>query len=390
MNLKLGEKIRDLRKKQNRTQENIADALGVTGQAVSRWEQGISYPDMELVPSIANYFGITIDELFGYENDRDHRIDAILEKNEILGREDMGVDVHLDERIKLLRDALTEFPSNEKLLFALADTLSQAGWIRLGEDFIEDDDYQVHNIAYHQQNPYWNEAMPIFARLIDEAKDDQLRYRAVRALILLYNNIGEYDKGTELADRMPDFWTSRQILRVNAVDGKRRETALGKAVIDLVDLLQEQVMQLMMVKNSNFGSEMPVKKVQAMIELIGAIFEDGNFGWMHTLVADLYLYLSTHQWRIGDKDGAFESLDHALEHARIFDSFAGKGKMHYTAQLFKNVEFEVVPKEKTSASTLPFYWPIWMLPDHSDVKAEITADPRWDAWVERCCASNNG
>lgn len=81
MEIKLGEKIKELRNRDGRTQENLADALGVTNQAVSRWEKNGSYPDMELIPSIANYFGITIDELFGYRNDRENKIDAIIKKS---------------------------------------------------------------------------------------------------------------------------------------------------------------------------------------------------------------------------------------------------------------------------------------------------------------------
>ena len=62
------------------TQEMLADALGVTSQAISRWEANGGYPDMEMIPAIANYFGITIDELFGYENDRERKIDAIIRR----------------------------------------------------------------------------------------------------------------------------------------------------------------------------------------------------------------------------------------------------------------------------------------------------------------------
>lgn len=80
MEIKLGEKIKELRYRNGRTQENLADALGITSQAVSRWEKNGSYPDMEMIPSIANYFGITIDELFGYRNDRENKIDAIISK----------------------------------------------------------------------------------------------------------------------------------------------------------------------------------------------------------------------------------------------------------------------------------------------------------------------
>ncbi len=68
MLVNIGEKIKDLRKTAGRKQEDLAVALGVTPQAVSRWESNGGYPDIEMIPSIANYFHITIDELFGAEN----------------------------------------------------------------------------------------------------------------------------------------------------------------------------------------------------------------------------------------------------------------------------------------------------------------------------------
>ena len=71
MQVNIGEKIKALRKTTGRKQEDLATALGVTPQAVSRWEANGGYPDIEMIPAIANYFHITIDELFGYNNDRD-------------------------------------------------------------------------------------------------------------------------------------------------------------------------------------------------------------------------------------------------------------------------------------------------------------------------------
>jgi transcriptional regulator with XRE-family HTH domain len=56
MQLELGNNIRQLRRRDKRTQEQLAEVLGVTSQAVSRWESGGSYPDMNLIPSIANFF----------------------------------------------------------------------------------------------------------------------------------------------------------------------------------------------------------------------------------------------------------------------------------------------------------------------------------------------
>ena len=78
MQLNLDTKIRELRRRDGRTQDNLAESLGVTAQAVSRWESGGSYPDMEMIPAIANYFHISIDELFGYHDDREEKIKDIL------------------------------------------------------------------------------------------------------------------------------------------------------------------------------------------------------------------------------------------------------------------------------------------------------------------------
>lgn len=97
MQLNLGHKIRELRRRDGKTQEVLADALNVTSQAVSRWESGGSYPDMEILPAIANYFGVTIDELFGYQNDRERKIDAIIDQVEGYHIKACGTDEWVDD-----------------------------------------------------------------------------------------------------------------------------------------------------------------------------------------------------------------------------------------------------------------------------------------------------
>ena len=103
MKLTLGEKIKELRKRDGRKQEDLAVALGVSNQAVSRWEKDGSYPDMEMIPAIANYFGVTIDELFGYENARDKKIDAIVKQIKEMNARNNGVDINIDECLSLAK-----------------------------------------------------------------------------------------------------------------------------------------------------------------------------------------------------------------------------------------------------------------------------------------------
>jgi len=65
----IGKKIRTLRKNKNLTQEQLAEVLSVTSQSVSKWENNLAVPDISLLPIIARFFGITMDELFNYRLD---------------------------------------------------------------------------------------------------------------------------------------------------------------------------------------------------------------------------------------------------------------------------------------------------------------------------------
>lgn len=61
--MNLGNKIKKLRKQNNLTQENLAEMLGVSYQAISRWENNITSPDISTLPILANIFDVTVDYL---------------------------------------------------------------------------------------------------------------------------------------------------------------------------------------------------------------------------------------------------------------------------------------------------------------------------------------
>lgn len=64
MNYSIGTKIATLRRQKDITQEEMANAIGTSAQAISKWERGKNYPDIELLPIIADFFSTTIDNLF--------------------------------------------------------------------------------------------------------------------------------------------------------------------------------------------------------------------------------------------------------------------------------------------------------------------------------------
>jgi transcriptional regulator with XRE-family HTH domain len=66
MEVNMGGKIRQLRKQKNISQDVLAQALGVSFQAVSKWETCVAMPDVAMIPAIASFFGVSTDELFDF------------------------------------------------------------------------------------------------------------------------------------------------------------------------------------------------------------------------------------------------------------------------------------------------------------------------------------
>ena len=67
MKLRIGENIRRLRRERNLTQEEMAAHLGISFQSVSKWERCDGYPDITMLPALANYFGVSVDSLIGMD-----------------------------------------------------------------------------------------------------------------------------------------------------------------------------------------------------------------------------------------------------------------------------------------------------------------------------------
>ena len=134
----LGSFIRFLRKQNQMTQAQLADLVGVTDKAVSKWERDVSYPDISIFPKLADIFGITVNDLLRectddgqpsrllrvYEMSHDIRTPLHI----ILGCVDMAETYHADENM-LLRYLESIRVSGEYLLRVL-DRVLEAG----GED----------------------------------------------------------------------------------------------------------------------------------------------------------------------------------------------------------------------------------------------------------------
>ena len=190
MKLNIGETIKRLRKEREITQEEFAEVMGVSCQSVSRWENSTCYPDIELIPTIAAFFGISVDHLMG--------IDEQAEKVAVEGYlADFQAAIsagNIDGCIRIAREGVAEFPNNYTLLNKLMYALFVAG-----------DD--TGNIPDWKENrdKYDAEIVALGERIIKYCPDAEIRFEATARLAFHHSEMGRKDMGRAIYETLPSM-----------------------------------------------------------------------------------------------------------------------------------------------------------------------------------------
>ena len=323
MNIQLGERIRELRKRDGRKQEDLANALGVTAQAVSRWEADKCCPDLSLIPAIANYFHITIDYLFGYDFDREQKIKEYVQE----AHRSLIQNVDLTKIIRKLRKALEEYPDEHDLLSPLAQALYLKG--------IEEKD---------RPNAYLEESARIYDKLVEKNTDH------MQALIQVYCQLGEYEKAEQRARSQTPIVKSREILLTSLYQGEKGKKFFGEAILTLLHEM-ESVMDNAIGWNEELSSsEKGLEISLTMRELYERVFDGNDYGKFHSDLCMLNLRCAKIAIKLRDHERALQYWEaayvHYAEHSKILDIALGKGtpvEEHYDSPLLENVGFTILP-----------------------------------------------
>ena len=202
MSITIGDNIRKFRKEKEISQETLAERLGVTFQAISRWERGEGYPDISMLPVIAGFFHISVDELLGVsENRQEEEVEKIIE-------ECSEYDTHYEaEKMQnCIDEALKKYPGNYKLL----------GW---------------YVYAFQWKNP--GKAIEAGLYVMNNCRDEEIRGFVRSNLIYAYRNNGQQDKAVELAKQLPSYYDTRQDVLRDMLSGRERLEHVQHMCIDL-------------------------------------------------------------------------------------------------------------------------------------------------------------
>lgn len=193
--MNIGDKIKTLRKTKKLTQEQLAEYLGVSSQAVSKWETGLSCPDIEMLPKIAIFFETTVDDLLDYDKTRiANEVDDLITESIPLRKEPEKAEA-------FYREALKKYPNNEILLNCLMMTIG---------------------------NDRSDEKIEIGEKILEQTRNDETKYDVIRLLAQTYHAIGQDAMASYYVDQMPEIYFSKTEIEAAVTSGDVQERAIER------------------------------------------------------------------------------------------------------------------------------------------------------------------
>ncbi|OJU10883.1 MAG: hypothetical protein BGN88_08985 [Clostridiales bacterium 43-6] len=311
----IGEKIRELRKENNITQEKLGEYLNISYQAISKWENGSSLPDISLVVPIANFFGVSTDVLF--DLDRKAFQEEILQYD----REGMRLSNagRVSDAIRLWEGAVSQFPKSYHCLINLAYSLLQS----------RNCDEINHELQIKQN---LEKAVSICERILSDCTHNEERSSAVQILVLIYGHgpLQHEEKAVETAGKAAPLIVSRELLLLHAYNGEKRKKQRHDNSLSFIDLLCSNLTHDRFRSNEEY-----IAAFETAWNVYQLMFPDGNYLFYHCRVADIHKGLAKFYAKQQNKEKVMEHLEAAKKHAASYDAIP-EGEQYYTS-LFLNM-----------------------------------------------------
>ncbi len=304
----IGEVIRRLRKERDLTQEELAEQIGVTSQAISKWENNTGMPDISQIVPLAGFFGVSTDTLFDYcSEDKKREIEEYRKRAQQLNNKGMT-----PELIELWREALGKYPGDYECMSNLAHAL-----------FI----YVCNGDARPEAEPYSKESVTLCERILSGCTETEIRENAIQILTYLYStpalSFADEEKALSYAGIGGSLWSCRELLTENAYFTEEGKKKAGKTrernMLDFMDLICERLSG-----PTDGSNEEQIERCKAALTLWNTLIPDGNFLFFHCRMNSIYTKLSILYARQGRKDDTLESLRKAVCHAKKYDSLPGE------------------------------------------------------------------
>lgn len=299
--------LREYLDKRNKTQRELAEFLCISTQAVSKWCRGENLPDISLLPRIAAFLDVSVDELLGVgEIRKQEKIEEYnLKRLEHIGRR------QYNENLELWQSAHREFPNDMMTLCCLSEAL-----------YLKE--------KYH-------EAVEAGERVLRESTDQRLRDAAIRILCLSYSRLGNREKAQEYVGRGSNILSTTLELKGLTVErDERRSNALLKLAtyLDLTGIALTECV--------GTDKEQAIKLHEFFLNLLELYFDDGFMGSFAISAMYRHIWLSVLYAEKGDESKARGHFEAAELCAEQYDSLGES--VSYTSTVMAGLEYDNLSK----------------------------------------------
>ena len=278
MDITICENLKKYRKIKGNIQEQLAEYIGISIQAVSKWERNEGFPDITLLPKIAAYYNVSVDDLLG--------VGKIRQKEKI---DEYRQRTKKENALEVWREAMREFPND---LTVIAE--------------------YMHHLPDDNEKDA-NEKIDLCERLINESTEkENYNFTAVQNLCYTHMKLGNIEKAKEYANSMPIYYITQNQLMMSLLKGEEAVNYIQNNIIMLIDLFYLNVIN--MVSNNNYSSPKEnIRVYEDTIKLLELVY-DGNLGKCYDWTFDLYFKIAENYAKMNDLEKTLENLNTSAEH----------------------------------------------------------------------------
>ena len=291
MNIAISKRMRELRSLKKNTQEQLAAHLGITIQAVSKWERGEGYPDIAMLPAIASFYNVTVDNLLGVdEAAKQKRLGEYAAKGKMLMRSE-----DVPERVRLWREAYQEFPNEPMVLHNLSWAL------------------RSQSLSVHCE-----EIISLSERLLKEARQSGEYFGAINNLCRAYRDKGNIEEAKRYASMAGRYIGTENQLMIHILEGDAAADFCKWNIETLVDLIATNAS--VMLQKGTFTNAEQIRISELIVNLFALIYEDGDYGFYHCRVSKWSMRIAKCYAQDQSREETLRWVDNAMIHAAAYDS----------------------------------------------------------------------
>lgn len=310
MEINLKEKLRTLRQQKNITQETLANHLGITPQSVGKWERGEGFPDITLLPRIAFYFGVTVDELLCVDRVRVEETIAEYERQSKICQQN-GEN---EKNLEIWEKAYSEFPNDCRVIEGLMYAINRDAVYPCPRDKAE-------------------RVIALGEELLKRSTDTKQRENALQRLCYTYDGIDK-EKALYYADMSGSFDVTREELRSAILSGEEGVAACQSYIMSLIHTAAATAMS--MTTKIQFSHEETIEALNFAIDILKRLYSDDNIGFFAFDVSYFYYRIALEYAETNDAENTLIALNESCKYAVIDATLTD---MDYTAPMVNRMKY---------------------------------------------------